>query len=69
MVLLRMGPRGLGPNLFSTVSKLFCGFRDFGCPEKVKVCIAKKISVRLQMFAILANVDLSLKLKIRKLAI
>ena len=64
-----MGPRGLGPNPFSTVSQIsFFLFRDFGRPQKSNVFLWK-IGVCFLMFAILANVDINLRLKICEIAI
>ena len=71
MVLLKMGPmgpRGLGPNPFSTVSQFFFVFRDFGRPQNENVFVMK-ISVFFEIFAILANVDLNLRLAICKVTI
>ncbi len=73
MVLLKMGPmgpRGLGPNPFSTVSPCPPGvfFRQKRRLKKKKR-ISKKIGVFFEIFAILANVDLNLRLKICKIAI
>ena len=42
-------------------------FTDFGRPKKVR--ISMNIGVFLYMFAVLANVDLNLRLKIYKIAI
>ena len=74
MVLLKMGPmgpRGLGPNPFSTVSACPPGifFRQKRRLEKKEVRISRKISVFFEFVAILANVDLNLKLTIYKMAI
>ena len=41
------------------LNKIFLGFWT---SKKIKMCICKKICVFLQMFAILANVDLDLRL-------
>ena len=73
MVLLKvgpMGPRGLGPNPFPTVSPCPPGvfFRQKRRLKK-EVRISKKIGVFVEIFAILANVDLNSKLKIYKIAI
>ena len=72
MVLLNvgpMGPRGLGPNHFSSLSQnYFVFFRILGVP-KIKMRYFMKIAVVLRIFAILANVDLNLRLKICKIAI
>ena len=74
MVLLKMGPmgpRGLGPNPFSTVSPCPPGviFRQNRRPKKKVMRISKKIDVFLRIFAILANVDLNVRLKIYKITI
>ena len=65
------GTRGLGPNPFSTVSPCPPGF--FFDKKSVyktnNMSVSKKIGVFFEMFAILANVDLNLKLKICKIAI
>ena len=71
MVLLNvgpMGPRGLGPNHFSSLSQNFF-VSGFVASQKTKMCLFKKIDVRLRIFAIFANVDLNLKLKICRIAI
>ena len=70
MVLLKMGPmgpRGLGPNPFSTVSPCPPGvfFRQKRRPPKKKR-ISKKLGVIFEIFAILANVDLNRGLKFIK---
>ena len=64
MVLLKMGPRGLGPNPFSTVSP--CPPVFFSTKKKR---ISKRIGVVFEIVAILANVDLNLRLKIYKITI
>ena len=74
MVLLkmgRMGPRGLGPNPFSTVSPCPPGFFfSAKTPSQTKIIrISKNIGVFVEIVAILANVDLNLMLKICKIAI
>ena len=73
MVLLNvgpMGPRGLGPNPFSTVSPCPPGFFfSKKASKKEVVCISMKIGVSFEMFAIVANNDLNLRLKICKIAI
>ena len=74
MVLLNvgpMGPRGLGPNPFSTVSPCPPGvfFRQKRRLQKKEVRISKKIGVFFETFAICANVDLNLRLEIYKIAI
>ena len=74
MVLLNvgpMGPRGLGPNPFSTVSQMPSGgfFSAKTASQQKNNAYLLKNDVRLNMFAILANVDLNLKLKICKMAI
>ena len=73
MILLKMGPmgpRGLGPNPFSTVSQnpffLFVGI--LGVP-KIKMCFFIKIGVFCVIVAILANVDVNLRLKNCRIAI
>ncbi len=73
MVLLKMGPmgpRGLGPNPFSTVSPCPPGF-FFGekrGPKYNNAYLLKNV-VLLDVFASLANVDLNSRLKIYKIAI
>ena len=71
MVLLKMGPRGLGPNHFSTVSPCSPGvfFRQKRRPAKNIMRISKKTGVCFEIIPILANVDLNLRLKICKIAI
>ena len=74
MVLLKMGlmgPRGLGPNPFSTVSPCPPGvfLRQKRRPNKQIMRIISTNGVFFEIFAILANVDLKLKLKICKMAI
>ena len=71
MVLLKMGPMGLGPNPFSTVSPCPPGgfFRQKRCLKQKEVRISKKIGVFFDIFAILANIDLNLRLEIYKIAI
>ena len=66
-----MGPRGLGPNPFSTVSPCPPGvfFRQKRRLTKKEVRISKKIGVVFEMFAISANVDLKFKHQICKIAI
>ena len=71
MVLLNvgpMGPRGLGPNHFSTVSTRFFFPGILGVPENKNVFIQENRRI-FRIFAILANVDLNLRLKICKIAI
>ena len=71
MVLLKMGPgpRGLGPNPFSTVSQnIFLFFWILGVPKN-KNEFFKEIGCIFEIFAILANGDLNLKLKICKVVI
>ena len=62
-----MGPRGLGPNPFSTVSQMPSGgfFWEKQRPQKNNAYLSKKWRI----FAMLANVDLNLRLKICKMAI
>ena len=66
-----MGPRGLGPNPFSTVSACPPGvfFRQKRRLTQKKVRISKKIGVFFEIFVILANVDPNLRFKICKIVI
>ena len=71
MVLLKMGPmgpRGLGPNPFSTVFPCPLGlfFGKNSVPKKTYLLKKPRI---FEMVVILASVDLNLKLKICKIAI
>ena len=59
-----MGPRGLGPNPFSTVSPCPPGF-VFSAKKASK----KKKVYLFEFFAMLAKVDLNLRLKNYKIAI
>ena len=72
MVLLNvgpMGPRGLGPNHFSSLSQnYFVFFKILGVP-KIKNVILHENKCIFGIFAVLANVDSSLRLKICKIAI
>ena len=64
-----MGPRGLGPNHFSSLSQnYFVFFWILGVPKNQNVFIPKNRRI-FQIVAILAKVDLNLKLKICKVAI
>ena len=74
MVLLKMGPmgpRGLGPNPFSTVSPCPPGvlFRQKRRPKNKIMRISQEIGVLFESFVILANVDLNVRLRIYKIAI
>ena len=62
-----MGPRGLGPNHFSSLSQNYFVFSGFWASQKNG--LFKKIGVFLMIFAILANVDVNLRLQICKIAI
>ena len=64
-----MGPRGLGPNHFSSLSQNYFVFSGFWASQKNIMRISKKIGVLFEMFAIFAKVDLNLRLKICKIAI
>ena len=70
MVLLKMGPmgpRGLGPNPFSTVAVPSGGFFSAKKASQTKIMrIFKKNDVFLRIVPILANVDLNLRLTICK---
>ena len=64
-----MGPRGLGPNHFSSLSQNYFVFSGFWASQKKKMRYFMKIGIRLWIFAMLANVDLNLRLEICKIAI
>ena len=67
--LCRYGPQGpWAQPLFDRVAELCFFFRDLG-HQKNKRCFVHKIGVSFVMFAILANVDLNLRLEICKIAI
>ena len=65
-----MGPRGLGPNPFSTVSPCPPGilFGKKGVPKTNNAYFYENRCI-FEIFTILANVDLNLRLKIYKIAI
>ena len=65
-----MGPRGLGPNPFSTVSPCPPGvfFPAKKASKQIKNGFVEKRIIFVENFAVLTNVDLNLMLKVCKIA-